>query len=113
MSAPIRLDASDDPREYVGCAVIGGVIVRDRRLRRLRGRYLFSDHCNGRLRTLDPKDSSRHVPHHATGLRVRWPTAIVAGRKSRIYISSRNGGIFRLDPVRHARAESRRADSNR
>ena len=108
--------SSDDPREYVGCAVIGGVIVRDRRLGRLRGRYLFSDHCNGRLHALDPSDSSRHVPHHAVGIRVRWPTSIVAGRRNRIYISSRNGAVFRLDPVRRIAwtgPESRRADSNR
>ena len=36
-----------------GCSVIGGYVVRDRRLgRRLRGRYLYGDFCSGEIRSL-------------------------------------------------------------
>ena len=30
-----------------GCSIIGGYVVRDRRLRALRGRYVYADYCNG------------------------------------------------------------------
>ena len=91
--------ASEDPEAYTGCAVIGGVIVRDRRLTGLRGRYLYNDHCNGRLLSLDPKEADPPVAVSDVGLRVRWPTSIVAGRKDRIYMTSRTGPLFRLDPA--------------
>ena len=31
------------------CAITGGYVVRDRRLRALAGRYVFADLCSGRL----------------------------------------------------------------
>ena len=37
-----------------GCAIIGGYVVRDPRLRALRGRYVYEDLCAGQLRTLVP-----------------------------------------------------------
>jgi glucose/arabinose dehydrogenase len=37
-----------------GCAVIGGVVVRDHRQPRMDGGYLFSDSCSGSLWMLDP-----------------------------------------------------------
>ena len=92
--------ASEDPNEYIGCAVIGGVIVRDRRLAGLRGRYIFSDHCNGRLLSLDPKEGDPPVDVAAVHLRVRYPTSIVSGRRDRVYLTSRKGALLRLDPAR-------------
>ena len=38
----------------VGCAVIGGVVVRDPRQGRLDGGYLFGDACSDNLWLLDP-----------------------------------------------------------
>ena len=36
-------------REGVNCAVVGGLVVRDRRLPGLAGRYLFADYCGGEV----------------------------------------------------------------
>ena len=38
----------------LGCAVIGGVVVRDRSQGRLNGRYLFGDSCSDNLWLMDP-----------------------------------------------------------
>ena len=37
-----------------GCAVTGGVVVRDGSLTNLYGRYLYADHCQGTLRSFIP-----------------------------------------------------------
>ncbi len=43
----------------LGCAVIGGVVVRDARQPAIDGRYVFSDSCSSRLWLLDPSGSGR------------------------------------------------------
>ena len=46
----------------LGCAVIGGVVVRDPSQPALNGGYLFSDSCSGNLWLLDPAGSGRREP---------------------------------------------------
>jgi glucose/arabinose dehydrogenase len=46
----------------LGCAVIGGVVVRDLDQPRLNGGYLFSDSCSGNLWLLDPADPGPQDP---------------------------------------------------
>ena len=46
----------------LGCAVIGGVVVRDPGQPALDGRYVFSDSCSSRLWLLDPSGSGRREP---------------------------------------------------
>ncbi|MEO8570106.1 MAG: PQQ-dependent sugar dehydrogenase [Chloroflexota bacterium] len=43
----------------LGCAVIGGVVVRDRRQGRLDGGYLFGDDCSDNLWLMDPAGSGK------------------------------------------------------
>ncbi len=46
----------------LGCAVIGGVVVRDPDQPLLDGGYLFSDSCSGNVWMLDPAGSGRREP---------------------------------------------------
>ena len=46
----------------LGCAVIGGVVVRDPRQGRLDGRYLFGDACSDNLWLMDPTGDGRREP---------------------------------------------------
>ncbi|MEX1170111.1 MAG: PQQ-dependent sugar dehydrogenase [Chloroflexota bacterium] len=46
----------------LGCAVIGGVVIRDPHQPLLNGGYLFSDSCSGNLWLLDPARDERHEP---------------------------------------------------
>ncbi len=89
------------PDQFGGCAVIGGVIVRDPRLTAaMRGRYLYSDHCRGRLRGFIPEvDPPAALDEHYVGARVDYPTAITTGRRDRIYVTTRFGAVFRIDPA--------------
>jgi glucose/arabinose dehydrogenase len=46
----------------LGCAVIGGVVVRGSGQPSLDGRYVFSDSCSGNLWLLDPTGAGRREP---------------------------------------------------
>jgi hypothetical protein len=46
----------------LGCAVIGGVVVRDARQGRLDGGYLFGDACSDNLWLMDPTGDGRREP---------------------------------------------------
>lgn len=52
----------------LGCAVIGGVVVRDPDQPRLNGGYVFADECSGNVWLLDPSDTTtRQEPVLAVG----------------------------------------------
>lgn len=79
------------------CSVIGGRVVRDRRLRGLFGRYVYSDLCFGRLR------STRFSRGRARGDRpervsVSGPVSIAEDSRRRLYVVSLRGPLYRLDP---------------
>ena len=82
-----------------GCAVIGGYLVRDHRLRSLRGRYVYEDLCNGQLRSLLP-----HREHasgdRATGLSVTDPGGFGLAH-GHVYVASLIGPVYELAPKRH------------
>ena len=46
----------------LGCAVIGGVVVRDSDQAAMDGRYVFSDSCSGNVWLLDPAGDGRREP---------------------------------------------------
>ena len=48
----------------LGCAVIGGVVVRDARQGRLDGGYLFGDACSDNLWLMDPTGDGQARPGH-------------------------------------------------
>jgi len=84
-------------RDGGSCAIIGGYVVRDRRLPSLRGRYLYSDYCSGQLHSL--------VPHlhgagkdRQVGIEVPSPTSFGEDDRGRIYVCSQEGGVYRLVP---------------
>jgi hypothetical protein len=81
------------------CAVVGGYVVRDRRLGGLYGRYLYADHCRSRIYSV------RLAAREASGNR-RLPSAIALpvsfgeDGRGRVYVVSQAGGVFRLVPRR-------------
>jgi glucose/arabinose dehydrogenase len=78
-----------------GCAVIGGYVVRNRALKALDGRYLYSDNCNGEIRSLRPAVGGASADR-STGLELRSPTSFGVGHRGRIYVASRAGPVYRL-----------------
>ena len=79
------------------CSITGGVVVRDRSLGRLYGRYLFGDYCKGRVQ------SARLSPGRARGVRrtsLRVPSLSSFGEdaQGRVYAISLDGAVHRLVP---------------
>ena len=79
------------------CSITGGIVVRDKALSALRGRYIFGDFCRGviesaRLRGTKARDVK------ATRLRVDSLSSFGVDARRRAYAVSLNGPVFRLVP---------------
>ena len=79
------------------CSITGGVVVRDRRLAGLRGRYVFGDYCKQRV------VSARLSPGRARGvrrtrLRVSSVSSFGEDARGRVYVVSLEGPVYRIDP---------------
>ncbi|HYQ78837.1 MAG TPA: PQQ-dependent sugar dehydrogenase [Solirubrobacterales bacterium] len=79
------------------CSIIGGYVVRDRRLAGLRGRYLYADLCEGQLRSLAPH-LKRAGEDRRLGLQVASPSSFGEDQRHRLYVTSLEGPVFRLVP---------------
>jgi glucose/arabinose dehydrogenase len=77
------------------CSIIGGYIVRDPRLKGLRGHYVYADLCEGQLRSLVPhlKQAS---DDHILGLHVESPSSFGEDDRHRLYVVSIEGPVYRL-----------------
>jgi len=80
-----------------GCTIIGGYVVRDRRLPGLRGRYVYADLCEGQLRSLVPH-LKRASGDRALGPRVETPSSFGEDQRGRLYVVSLEGPVYRLVP---------------
>jgi glucose/arabinose dehydrogenase len=78
------------------CAITGGHVVRDRRLRSLRGRYVYADFCTGEIRSLVPRPNggSRDRP---LGIVRPGIVSFGEGHRGRSFLASAFGGrVWRL-----------------
>ncbi|HEX2017136.1 MAG TPA: PQQ-dependent sugar dehydrogenase, partial [Solirubrobacteraceae bacterium] len=79
------------------CAIIGGLVVRDRSLGSLYGRYLYADYCAGELRSLGlalPMAAS----DRSEQIRLPAPSSFGQDACGRVYVAALNNGtVYRLD----------------
>jgi glucose/arabinose dehydrogenase len=80
------------------CAVIGGVVVRGDRLPKLDGTYLFSDFCDGEIRTLRPNDMGEWNVENL-GVTIASPASFARTDNGTVYVLSLAGAVYRLDPA--------------
>jgi len=80
------------------CAVIGGVVVRGDRLPKLDGTYLFSDFCDGEIRTLRPTDMGEWNVENL-GVTIASPASFARTDNGTVYVLSLAGAVYRLDPA--------------
>jgi glucose/arabinose dehydrogenase len=80
-----------------GCAVIGGYVAGDRRLRSLYKRYIYSDNCDGTLRSLVPRLHGARGDR-SLGVTVSAPTSFGEDNRGRLYVCSLDGPVYRLVP---------------
>ena len=74
-----------------GCAVIGGVVVRDQRAGPLNGGYVFGDGCSDNLWLLDPALDGRREPV-IVGKLGRALSSIGEGEDGTVYATSLSAG---------------------
>ena len=74
-----------------GCAVIGGVVVRDPRSPRLDGGYIFGDACTDSLWLMDPAGDGRHEPVVVATMG-RSLSSIGEGEDGTVYATSLSAG---------------------
>jgi hypothetical protein len=86
------------PRENGVCALIGGVVVRDARLPALTGRYLYGDFCTGKI-TAIATDAGGVSASDDLALTVPRLSSFGVDGLGRIYVTSTEGGVYRLDPA--------------
>jgi glucose/arabinose dehydrogenase len=79
------------------CSITGGVVVRDRRLAGLRGRYVFGDFCKGRIQSAR-LSAGRARGVRRTSLRVSSLSSFGEDAQGRVYAVSLNGPVYRLVP---------------
>jgi glucose/arabinose dehydrogenase len=77
------------------CAIIGGYVVRDTRLRSLFHRYTYGDFCTGKIRSLIPGVGGARKDR-STGLRVRDLSSFGEGADGALYATSLDGPVYRL-----------------
>jgi hypothetical protein len=83
-----------------GNVITGGLVVRDSRLRRLRGRYLYADYSVGQLRSFAPRLKGARRDRKA-GINVQNPASFTAGPQNKVYVTSlTTGKLYRLVPRR-------------
>jgi hypothetical protein len=90
----------DDPGGGVahGCSVIGGYVVRDPELTGLYGRYVYSDLCNGEIRSLAlPEGGGTASDDPFEGLAVDSPVSFGEDSQGRLYVASGGGLVYRFD----------------
>ena len=80
------------------CAVIGGVVVHDPRLPSLAGRYVFGDYCNGEIDSMVVADG-KATDVRELGLSVPTLSSFGVDGRGRVYVTTTDGGVYRLDPT--------------
>jgi glucose/arabinose dehydrogenase len=80
------------------CTIIGGVVVRDPRLRGWIGSYVYGDFCDGRMRSIRLRRGGACCDR-ATTRRVPGLSSFGEDARRRIYATSLNGPVYRLDPA--------------
>ncbi len=83
----------------LGCAVIGGVVVRDPGQPLLNGGYVFSDSCSGNLWVMDPSTDDRQEPTIAAASG-RAISSIGLDADGTVLATDRSGELVRITAER-------------
>jgi glucose/arabinose dehydrogenase len=77
------------------CSVTGGVVVRDRALPQLAGRYLYGDFCGGWVRSFRIA-GGRATDDRSLGVNVPSLSSFGEDAGGRVYLTSLEGPVYRL-----------------
>ncbi|MFF8248141.1 PQQ-dependent sugar dehydrogenase [Streptomyces griseus] len=85
-------------RTGLGCSVTGGVVYRGDALPDLRGSYVFSDYCDGTLRTLQ-LENGEVTGVGDLGVSGGEVISFAESGDGELYVLASNGTISRVDPA--------------
>ncbi|MEV4033529.1 PQQ-dependent sugar dehydrogenase [Streptomyces umbrinus] len=85
-------------RTGLGCAVTGGYVYRGRAIPDLKGQYVFSDYCDGTLRTLRMKNG-KVTGESDLGVNGGEVISFVQGGDGELYVLGIGGIVSRIDPA--------------
>jgi len=80
------------------CSITGGLVVRDRDLESLYGRYLWGDFCVGELRSFTAEPGTTASDDRPLGLDVSQLSSFGTDNAGNVYAVSLDGPVYRLDP---------------
>ena len=78
------------------CAITGGYVVRGGGPRSLRGRYVYADFCQGRIRSLRPRLGGARKDRSLGLRRIEGLTSFGVDDRRRLYVAASGGGVWRL-----------------
>ncbi|MFE1801636.1 PQQ-dependent sugar dehydrogenase [Streptomyces sp. NPDC059517] len=85
-------------RSGLGCSVTGGYVYRGDEIPDLKGQYVFSDYCDGTVRTLQ-MENGKVTGVSDLGVSAGEVVSFVQGCDKELYVLASNGSISRLDPA--------------
>ncbi|BFP57536.1 MULTISPECIES: PQQ-dependent sugar dehydrogenase [unclassified Streptomyces] len=85
-------------RTGLGCSVTGGYVYRGEALPDLQGSYVFSDYCDGTLRTLQMADGEV-TGVGDLGVSAGEVISFAEGGDGELYVLGSNGTVSRVDPA--------------
>jgi len=78
------------------CSITGGVVVRDRGVPGLYGRYVYGDFCAGRLMSARLRAGRTASPRPVGRLSVPGTSSFGEDAQGRVYVTSSEGPVYRL-----------------
>ncbi|MEV3858937.1 PQQ-dependent sugar dehydrogenase [Streptomyces sp. NPDC050095] len=85
-------------RTGLGCAVTGGFVYRGRAIPDLQGQYVYSDYCDGTIRSLQVKNG-KVTGVHDLGVNGGEVISFVQGCRGELYALAIGGAVSRIDPA--------------
>ncbi|MYZ38497.1 PQQ-dependent sugar dehydrogenase [Streptomyces sp. MnatMP-M17] len=85
-------------RNGLGCSVTGGFVYRGKAIPALKGQYVFSDYCDGTVRTLKMENGTV-TGESDLGVNGGEVISFVEGGNGELYVLAIGGTVSRIDPA--------------
>ncbi|MFJ4681793.1 PQQ-dependent sugar dehydrogenase [Streptomyces sp. NPDC088789] len=85
-------------RTNLGCSVTGGFVYRGGAIPALKGQYVFSDYCDGTIRSLELKNG-KVIAMNDLGVNGGEVISFAQGGRGELYVLAIGGSVFRIDPA--------------
>lgn len=85
-------------RGNFGCSVTGGYVYRGKAIPALKGQYVFSDYCDGTIRSLRLKNG-KVTAVNDLGVNGGEVISFAQGGRGELYVFAIGGSVLRVDPA--------------